>query len=341
MASLRPSKPLSKITLTANPLLKPLAVVLTDTSGDAYVASGGGGGGAVTIADGADVAEGTTTDAAITDGSAGTVTGQLRGLTKILGDVWVSASHYLKVSIQNATLAVTQSGSWVLSAGSAIIGKVGIDQTTPGTTNAVAATNFPTTVDTNSGSKSASTLRVVIATDQPQLTNKLLVTPDANSAVNVAQLAGTTTSVNSGNKDAGTLRVVLATDQPNLSSALNVTGTVTPTQGKTIKSASGSFTANTDIIAAVTSKRIKVIGYAFFTAGGDVTTILLKSNGTSGTLLWTVVLQAINKSTTGANMVTPSPSWIFATAAGEKLTAQTNQTDTIYWSISYFDDDAT
>lgn len=37
-----------------------------------------------------------------------------------------------------ATHAVTQSGSWVLSAGSALIGKVGIDQTTDGTTNRVA-----------------------------------------------------------------------------------------------------------------------------------------------------------------------------------------------------------
>ena len=36
-----------------------------------------------------------------------------------------------------------------------------------------------TDVDGNSGNKSAQTLRVVIATDQPQLTNKLLVTPDA------------------------------------------------------------------------------------------------------------------------------------------------------------------
>jgi hypothetical protein len=36
-----------------------------------------------------------------------------------------------------------------------------------------------TTTDTNSGAKSAGTLRVVLATDQPALTNKLLVTPDA------------------------------------------------------------------------------------------------------------------------------------------------------------------
>jgi hypothetical protein len=82
-----------------------------------------------------------------------------------------------------------------------------------------------TTADTNSGTKSAGTLRVVLATDQPALTNKLLVTPDAlpaNQSVNVAQVAGTATSVNSGNKDAGTIRTVVATDQPNLTTDLNV-----------------------------------------------------------------------------------------------------------------------
>jgi hypothetical protein len=85
-----------------------------------------------------------------------------------------------------------------------------------------------TALDVNSGTKSAGTLRVVLATDQPALTNKLLVTPDsvalpANQSVNVNQLAGTATSVNSGTKDAGTLRVVLATDQPALTNKLLVT----------------------------------------------------------------------------------------------------------------------
>lgn len=47
-----------------------------------------------------------------------------------------------------------------------------------------------TAVDTNSGTKSAGTLRVVLATDQPQLTNKLLVTPDANVKVNAVGNAG-------------------------------------------------------------------------------------------------------------------------------------------------------
>ncbi|HEX3108112.1 MAG TPA: hypothetical protein VHU41_03380 [Thermoanaerobaculia bacterium] len=66
----------------------------------------------------------------------------------------------------------------------------------------------------SSGTTNAQTQRVVLATDQPQLTNKLLVTPDANSSVNVGQVAGTTTATNSGTASAGTQRVVIATDQP-------------------------------------------------------------------------------------------------------------------------------
>jgi hypothetical protein len=83
-----------------------------------------------------------------------------------------------------------------------------------------------TTVATNSGAKDAGTQRIVIATDQVQLTNALkvdgsavtqpvsgTVSITANSAVNVAQVAGTTTDTNSGAKSAGTQRVILASDQ--------------------------------------------------------------------------------------------------------------------------------
>jgi hypothetical protein len=52
-----------------------------DSSGGAS-SGGGGGGGAVTVADGADVAEGATTDAAVTTDTDGTVSGKLRGLVK-------------------------------------------------------------------------------------------------------------------------------------------------------------------------------------------------------------------------------------------------------------------
>jgi hypothetical protein len=59
-----------------------------------------------------------------------------------------------------------------------------------------------------------------------------------NSAVNVAQVAGTTTDTNSGVKSAGTQRVVLATDQPQLTNALKVDGSATT------QPVSGTVTAN-------------------------------------------------------------------------------------------------
>lgn len=109
-------------------------------------------------------------------------------------------------------------------------------------------------LDTNSGNKSGGTQRVVLATDQPQLTAKLLVTPDsvalpANQSVNNAQVAGTTTDTNSGTKSAGTQRVVLATDQPALTNALKVDASATtqPVSGtfwQATQPVSGTVTAN-------------------------------------------------------------------------------------------------
>lgn len=53
----------------------------------------------------------------------------------------------------------------VLAAGSNIIGKVGVDQTTPGTTNKVAVISGQDGVDGGSGTASAKTMRVAINTD--------------------------------------------------------------------------------------------------------------------------------------------------------------------------------
>lgn len=69
-----------------------------------------------------------------------------------------------------------------------------------------------TAVDGNSGNKSAGTVRVVLATDQPQLTNKLLVTPDANSSVNVSQVGGNSISAGNGVSGTGVQRVTIASD---------------------------------------------------------------------------------------------------------------------------------
>lgn len=68
---------------------------------------GGGGGGAVTVANGADVCLGSTTDAAVTTDTTATISARLRGLVNILTDVWDSANDRLRVHVQNSSLAAT------------------------------------------------------------------------------------------------------------------------------------------------------------------------------------------------------------------------------------------
>jgi hypothetical protein len=114
------------------------------------------------------------------------------------------------------------------TSGSAVGNLVASTPQAPSSTTTNLSQISGTAADTNSGSKSNGTLRVVLATDQPALSNKLLVTPDsvalpANQSVNMNQIAGTAADVNSGVKSNGTLRVILATDQPALTNKLLVT----------------------------------------------------------------------------------------------------------------------
>lgn len=110
--------------------------------------------------------------------------------------------------------------------------------------------------------------------------------------------------------------------------------------GKTIKTATVNITADTDIVAAVSSKRIKVIAYALFKTGTNANPILFKSNGTGGTELARVLLQSQASAVFGANLAIAAPSFLFATVAGEKLTMDVGDTDTLSGFITYFDDDA-
>jgi hypothetical protein len=95
-----------------------------------------------------------------------------------------------------------------------------------------------TTTDTNSGVKSAGTLRVVLATDQPALTNKLLVTPDsvalpANQSVNVSQINGVTPLMGNGTTGTGSQRVTIASDNTAFTVNAAQSGTWTVQPGNT------------------------------------------------------------------------------------------------------------
>ncbi len=71
----------------------------------------GGGGGAVTIADGADVAQGATTDAAITTNATGTISGKLRGLVTMAANTYGTWNY--TASTLNNTGSVSGTGKCV------------------------------------------------------------------------------------------------------------------------------------------------------------------------------------------------------------------------------------
>lgn len=76
------------------------------------VAGGGGaGGGPATLADGADVAEGATTDLAVISDVNGSVSGKLRGLVKMFADMWDSANHWLQVKVMNTVTVTANAGA--------------------------------------------------------------------------------------------------------------------------------------------------------------------------------------------------------------------------------------
>lgn len=88
---------------------------LTSTNGALNTTGGGsGGGGAVTIADGANIVEGTTTDAKVLGDSPGTISAKLRGInTALAGNIAVTGTFFqatqpVSLAINTPTL---QSGS--------------------------------------------------------------------------------------------------------------------------------------------------------------------------------------------------------------------------------------
>lgn len=146
--------------------------VQCDNAGQVKTTGSGGGGGAVTVADGADVTQGAVADAAYASGS-GTVVAILKGIyASVTGAIPAGTAIIGKVGIDQTTDGTTNAVHLV--AGTAIAGKVGIDQTTPGTTNLVALA--------------------------------------ANQSTNVAQINGVTPLMGNGATGTGSPRVTISND---------------------------------------------------------------------------------------------------------------------------------
>lgn len=116
----------------------------------------------------------------------------------------------------------TNSGA-AIPAGSALIGKLGIDQTTPGTTNGVAlvGVNGATALAGN-GATGTGSPRVTIASDNTPFPIKLdQTTPGTTNAVSLSQINSTTTAAGNGVVGAGVQRVAIASD--NTAFSVNAT----------------------------------------------------------------------------------------------------------------------
>lgn len=223
---------------------------------------GGGGGGAVTIADGADVAQGTTTDVAYVSGS-GTLVSILKGIFGKFGAV-------------------------VLAAGSALIGKVGIDQTTPGTTNAVALAqiNAATTLAGN-GVTGTGAQRVTIASDNSAL-------PAAGQGATAATAPAGATQIG---QRAATVNPTAVTDGQMVGSMADKVGR-TATVPFGIRDLAGdqttslsNTTSETTIVTAVGSTLLDLLSLTCANTGATATPVDIRDT-TGGSVRYTLYVPA-------------------------------------------------
>lgn len=250
-------------------------------------------------------------------------TGSINGVATTMGN-GVSGT-----GVQRVTLASDSTGQVALAAGSATIGALTANQSIN------AAQLAGTTTDTNSGNKSAGTLRVVLATDQPALTNKLLVTPDANSAVNCAQMNGVTVTMGNGVSGTGVQRVTLASDgtgQVAIATGSNTIGNV-----GTVPVTSGGCSVSSFLsTAAVQSTAIKasagqVYSVQFFNLNAAARYVRLYNQTTApattdtANIVWRGMIPG---NTAGAGFVAEFPNGLaFSTGIGMRVTAAVADND--------------
>jgi len=221
-----------------------------------------------TVADGANVNQGANADAAVVTDTTGTLSGKLRGLVKWAFERMPSAlGQTTMANSLPVTLASNQSAVPVLDTNSAAI-KTAVELID----NAVSGSGFNitqvggTNIDTNSGNKSAGTQRIVVATDQPQLTTPLNVTIQAGvsggdsiyhlvsaastNATNIKSSAGKVTGWYIYNSNAAARKVVFhdTAGTPTAGSSVYFSLMIPPSSGANVSFPSGiKFTSGIGI----------------------------------------------------------------------------------------------
>lgn len=150
------------------------------------------------------------------------------GITSSAAGINVRGSSHSEIDDKTSAPTGTERGLIVRNIPSGTQAVSGTVTTTP---PSHASTNVDqwngNTVDTNAGTLTAGTLRVVLATDQPQLTNALKVdgsgvvqpvsgtvttSPPANASTNVTQFGGVNVSTGTGASGTGIPRVTVSND---------------------------------------------------------------------------------------------------------------------------------
>jgi hypothetical protein len=191
-------------------------------------------------ADTADTAFGDSTEAVKIQSSALPTGAATAAKQPALGTAGSASTDVITVQGIASGIAQPVSGTVsvnALPAGSAIIGKLTTDQTSHGTTDLVAADNTKitgTTIDTNSGSKSAGSQRIVIATDDVNL-----------SAINASTGAGATAA----NQTSGNQQTKL-TDGTNIVNVLKSDGTAV---GQNAALVAGSYMSQAFSVTSVSN----------------------------------------------------------------------------------------
>ncbi len=198
-----------------------------------------------TIADGDAATIGALADAKVTGDNTGSLSAKLRGLLYEVGDQADAASLTGSIAAKIRQLGVLLNGGLPAALGSGGGLKVdGSGTALPVSLGANQSVNQAqvagTATDTNSGNKSAGTQRVVLATDQPALTNALKVDPSGAAL------------------GAGTNLIGKISTSMEASTIYNGTTAVTMGFGTISTSSSGATT----IQALVSSKQIYVTSLA-------------------------------------------------------------------------------
>ena len=118
-------------------------------------------------------------------------------------------------------------------------------------------------IDTNSGTKSAGTLRVVLATDQPALTNKLLVTPDLPSGASTAAKQPALGAAGSASTDVITVQgitsmVALKVDGSAVTQPVSGTVSITSNSAVNIAQMNGVTTTMGNGVAGTGVQRVAI-----------------------------------------------------------------------------------